>query len=312
MLGICSNNMFVSVVIPTYDEEENIVECLESILRQTELPDEVIIIDDGSTDRTVELINEIGSKLIKVVSVEHRGVSFARHFGVSQTAESDATHIITTTDADVVFPSDHIKKIKEHFALDDGLVAVCGGCVDKYNRPMESLMSSISSVVFKGLGGNTAYLKSAYFRTTGYDVSMPHGSGSDVKFWEEVGKVGRTRYDKDMRVMHKSGYRWRAIPVYTVAIINVATGLTIRKRNEVIGDSLAGVGLGIGVGELGHHILNDCEECKHHDFTGLAGLGITFLLDKTNIITNKRLVNTGYGVFFGLLAHHLMTEGCSL
>ena len=46
----------VSVIMPTYNGEKNIIEQLESIKNQERMPDEVLLCDDGSTDRTVEIV----------------------------------------------------------------------------------------------------------------------------------------------------------------------------------------------------------------------------------------------------------------
>ena len=48
-----SNSISISVIIPCYNSESTISRCLESIFYQTELPDEIIIIDDNSNDKTL-------------------------------------------------------------------------------------------------------------------------------------------------------------------------------------------------------------------------------------------------------------------
>ena len=59
------NKECVSVIVPCYNEEATIVELLNSVLKQ-EMIHEIIVIDDGSTDKSVELIKGIGSPKIKV------------------------------------------------------------------------------------------------------------------------------------------------------------------------------------------------------------------------------------------------------
>ena len=48
----------ITVICPTYNSENNIKECLDSVLNQTMSPDEVIISDDGSNDNTIEFLNK--------------------------------------------------------------------------------------------------------------------------------------------------------------------------------------------------------------------------------------------------------------
>ncbi len=73
----------ISIVIPAYNAESTIRETIESVQKQTFSDFEVIIIDDGSTDKTVEIINNFDDERIKVFSYENGGVSAARNRGIS-------------------------------------------------------------------------------------------------------------------------------------------------------------------------------------------------------------------------------------
>ena len=57
--------MKVSVVIPSYNEEKYIGRCLEGIALQIEKPDEVIVVDNNCTDKTVEIAEKFGATIIK-------------------------------------------------------------------------------------------------------------------------------------------------------------------------------------------------------------------------------------------------------
>ncbi len=81
-IEIC--NYDLSIIIPAYNCEGSIKECLESIFQQkTEYSYEVIVINDGSTDRTLEKINEFSYINITVISQENRGIAVARNSGVN-------------------------------------------------------------------------------------------------------------------------------------------------------------------------------------------------------------------------------------
>ncbi|PJZ54644.1 glycosyltransferase family 2 protein [Leptospira adleri] len=89
----------ITVVIPTYNREKKILNSIESVLRQTKVPQEILIVDDGSTDATVFSIKERFSNFlerIRILSLEHRGVSFARNRGV----EAASTDWIAFLDSD--------------------------------------------------------------------------------------------------------------------------------------------------------------------------------------------------------------------
>jgi glycosyltransferase involved in cell wall biosynthesis len=73
----------ISVVIPTYNAESTILETISSVQEQTFLDFELIVIDDGSTDRTLELLHSIGDNRLRIFSYENGGVAVARNRGIS-------------------------------------------------------------------------------------------------------------------------------------------------------------------------------------------------------------------------------------
>ncbi|MBM9501340.1 glycosyltransferase family 2 protein [Leptospira sp. 201903071] len=79
------NSLPVSVIIPTFNREQKILTAIESVLKQTRLPEEILVVDDGSTDGTVSNIRGRFSNFlerIRILTLEHHGVSYARNRGV--------------------------------------------------------------------------------------------------------------------------------------------------------------------------------------------------------------------------------------
>ena len=103
----------ISVVIPLYNKELSIKSCIDSVLNQNYLPAEIIIVDDGSTDDSLEVLNEflldnLNSPIpIKVVEQKNHGVSHARNKGVS-IAKGD---FIAFLDADDLWESCFLQDI---------------------------------------------------------------------------------------------------------------------------------------------------------------------------------------------------------
>ena len=75
----------VSIIIPCYNASEYIAKTLSSVAKQTHLEYEVIIVDDGSTDNSKEIILKSDSLKTKYFFKENEGVSKARNYGLTKT-----------------------------------------------------------------------------------------------------------------------------------------------------------------------------------------------------------------------------------
>lgn len=99
----------ISIIIPAYNVEKYLKAALDSIKEQTELPDEVILIDDGSTDGTLDVANSFEFPVpYQVVSIENGGQGNARNLGVSL-ASSEYVYFF---DSDDLLTSNFIQSIK--------------------------------------------------------------------------------------------------------------------------------------------------------------------------------------------------------
>ena len=76
----------VSVIIPVYNEEKNIAECLESVIKQTLKEIEIICVDDGSNDNSVQIIEKycLAYPWIRLMLQKNQGAGVARNNALSQ------------------------------------------------------------------------------------------------------------------------------------------------------------------------------------------------------------------------------------
>ena len=94
----------ISIIIPVYNSESTLERCLNSIVRQTYNDLEVIVIDDGSKDESLKIINSFNSRIdnLKIIKQDNSGVSVARNNGI-QSAKGEYVLFLDSDD----FLDDH-------------------------------------------------------------------------------------------------------------------------------------------------------------------------------------------------------------
>jgi glycosyltransferase involved in cell wall biosynthesis len=97
----------ISVVIPLYNKEEHIARAIDSVLGQSYMNFELIIIDDGSTDKSADVAKKYQDERICIIKQENLGVSAARNSGIEQSR----AEIIAFLDADDAYKDNFIESI---------------------------------------------------------------------------------------------------------------------------------------------------------------------------------------------------------
>lgn len=83
MDGKLNKTIDISVIIPVYNREKTIVNCINSILNQTYLPKEIIVVDDGSVDNTIDKVKKLNSTLLKIINNKvNKGAQHVRNQGI--------------------------------------------------------------------------------------------------------------------------------------------------------------------------------------------------------------------------------------
>ena len=111
----------ISVVIPVFNGERYVLEAIDSVRRQGRADLEVIVVDDGSTDRTGELVRAAGDG-IRCVRQPNRGPAAARNHGLRLARGS----IVALLDADDLWPVDKLARQLPYLLADPELEIVLG------------------------------------------------------------------------------------------------------------------------------------------------------------------------------------------
>lgn len=130
------NTPLVSVIVPLYNVEKYIGQCVESILKQSYENFEIVLVDDGSTDNSSNIIDRYGDKdtRVKVFHKPNGGISDARNFGLEHTQGE----YITFVDSDDFVGVDYLKKLVDlifRYSADISIVSNMTVGEDGYIKP---------------------------------------------------------------------------------------------------------------------------------------------------------------------------------
>ncbi len=174
----------VSVIVPAFNAASTLANCLNALQRQTRCPDEIIVVDDGSTDDTASIAQVFG---VLVLRQPHAGPAAARNLGVRH-ARGD---IIMFTDADCEPRFDWVEQMLKPFA-DPRVVGAKGRYCsqqsellarlvqlefeDKYRR-----MSQFETIDFIDTY-SAAYRRASFLQLGGFNETFPTASVEDIEF----------------------------------------------------------------------------------------------------------------------------------
>lgn len=130
------------IIIPTYNEEKFISLTLQSIVEQTVLPSKVVVVNDGSTDKTAEIIQSFVEKhaFISLINknseaIHLPGSKVIQAFNRGLETVDDNYDFIVKADADLIFPPNYFETIINHFQTDSTIGMVGGfAYIEKNNQ----------------------------------------------------------------------------------------------------------------------------------------------------------------------------------
>lgn len=189
------NNNNISVVIPLYNKEKHIYSTLESVLKQKYTYFEILVVNDGSTDNSIDIVKSIKDDRITIIEKQNGGVSSSRNVGI----QNAKYNWIAFLDADDLWDEHYLAEVNEMINLfrDADIIGVNYDCLvpfsnKKYSKKgyveeyfkisiNEYLFYSSSVVIKKEI------LISEHFRE---DLS----NGEDLEMWHRLAKKYKIAY----------------------------------------------------------------------------------------------------------------------
>jgi glycosyltransferase involved in cell wall biosynthesis len=201
----------VSVIIPNFNNAEYIKESIDSVLFQTYKDFELIVVDDGSTDNSMEILEEYKSK-IRILRQSNSGVASARNLGILESKGS----LIAFLDSDDIWTSDKLEKQimkMETLSLDlvySGGVELIDGVISNiYHMPEFSglvypMYKQFPAKAIVLLGGSSVILRKSILSKAGLFSSLVPAPTEDLDFYRRVSLCGfRVGYSDEPLVYYR-------------------------------------------------------------------------------------------------------------
>ena len=205
------SGLLVSFIVPAYNEAPRVASILDSVSRQTHRNFELVFVDDGSTDRTLDRVTHLaGSRPVRTVRHPRpRGVAAGRNSGM-RAAMGD---ILVFMDADLTLPDDFAARILEHYATGADYVLVGSRVADRLRAPSRYLQSEYEAEIAAPELQRSSQAFSARRQVAQavgpFREELPRGDDSD--FGERVMAAGFRRLeDRSIEVLHDRPRAWGA------------------------------------------------------------------------------------------------------
>ncbi|WP_066224786.1 glycosyltransferase family A protein [Formosa haliotis] len=187
---------YFSIVIPLFNKEKHIKPTIQNVLNQSFNDFEIIVVNDGSTDSSLEVVNSIKDSRLKIFSIKNQGVSFARNFGVSK-INSDR---IVFLDADDSWETHHLEDLFNLYQNYPDCGLYCTAYQKQLNTtiipstyntiPKQDNWNGIVKDYFEASFINSiawtsavSIPKSAFMAVGGFNESITFGAGEDTDLW---------------------------------------------------------------------------------------------------------------------------------
>lgn len=206
-------------MIPTFDEQEVIGDCLTSLTNQSYKDMEIIVVDDGSEDKTVELVKKF--KGVKLLRQDHGGPGSARNKG----ARVSKGEILVFVDADMTFDIRFIEKLVAPI--------VTGKAKGSFSK--DEIVSNIDNWWSKNWNYETSGSESSKRLPKNYPSESPVFRSILKEEFERVGGFDLIGYNDDWSLSEKLGYKARLAKDAVYYHKNPDSGMEVWKQAQWVG-----------------------------------------------------------------------------
>lgn len=188
-------NELVSIVIPVYNAEKCISDTIASIRSQSYTNWEIILVDDGSTDRSLEIMKNIEGDNIIVLEGKGGSAALARNIGI----EAAKGRFIAFLDADDLWDPKKLEKQLSFMESNDAAFSFTGyEFADEYGVSVKKIVQVPKTITYKqALKNTTIFTSTVIFdmsKLTKDQIYMPNVKSEDTATWWRVLKSGITGY----------------------------------------------------------------------------------------------------------------------
>ena len=245
----------VSVIIPTYNREKFISECVQSVLAQTLPAREIIIVDDGSTDATYNILRDLGfnslstkKTVLRYFFQQNRGVSSARNLGIKE-ARSE---YIALLDSDDLWLKSKLDRQVSAFQNDTQSSRLChtdeiwirnGVRVNQHKKHKKHggnvfqsclklcCISPSSAMMHRSVFEDFGFFDEDLPACEDYDFWLRYSAKEDVNFIDETLIIKKGGHSDQLSGAHWGMDRFR---IYSIEKILKEPDLTLVQKTEAI------------------------------------------------------------------------------
>ncbi len=200
----------VTVFIPLYNCEQYINKCLDSVINQTYKNLDILVIDDGSTDNSYEIVRQVKDERVRILrNEENRGIPYTRNRGLE---EAKGEYIVLVDSDDYSLP-DRIKKQVEYMEKNKDVVAlgtnfiVSTPFISRKIRVNKSPLELKIGLLFEcQLANPTVILRKETLKKYNIKYNTNCFVAQDYELWTQITKIGDIAILPEILHVYKSGH----------------------------------------------------------------------------------------------------------